>query len=108
MDHTTKQHYRMVAGDVYYHPAGKPEELGSTSLNAILTTKFNEGNVVTVKDLGTAQKSLQIQLHQRTQGMEVIVTDVIMTGMFDLGTMTPAEFLGTDPAGHQAAEPTVQ
>lgn len=104
-----KQHYFLAAGHVFFHPvvAGQEAgevEVGSTHLNAILTTSTE---YLTSNDLGRAQQALQLQMHSRTQGSEIKVVDVVFSSIISLGYMTPDEFLNT-PAAAESAEPTSQ
>lgn len=89
MEPSKKQFYFLASGQVYFHPTGKPEETTYSFENAIIA---NSTGKISTMDLGRAQQALQIQLHNKIQGQELIVVNVVFSGISPLGEMTHEEF----------------
>lgn len=84
-------HYYVIVGQVMFYEATKEDEVGTATLNAVISA---ETPYLTVTDLGRAQQAVQLQLHNRSPGVQLEVVDVILTNICPIGHMTPLQFLG--------------
>lgn len=80
--------YHLVTAQVVYQVNGQPE-ISSMHLNGIVTT--NTVNLPAAS-LGKAQQAVQLHFHQRHEGVDLMVLDVVITNLTNLGHMTPQEF----------------
>lgn len=93
----TKKYYFLVAGNVFFAPQGKgPEEIGTLSTNAIIST---DNGQLRASELGDAQRALAQAMQDRI-GAEnpVDLVDVQVLNICKLGHMLPSEFFNLQPA----------
>ena len=83
------KNYFMATGHVFFHEKDS-EEVQSTFENAVIASENAYLNTI---DLGRAQQAMQVQLHNKVQGIEIIVVDVKFATIFPLGAMTQTQFL---------------
>ena len=83
--------YHLVTAQVVYQVNGQPE-ISSMHLNGIVTT--NTVNLPAAS-LGKAQQAVQMHFHQRHEGVDLKVLDVVITNLVNLGHMSPQEFHAT-------------
>lgn len=96
---STKMHYFMIAGAVYFVPEDDLEAPPTAAdLNTISTT---ESRNFTARDLGQATQAMQIQLFKKAGEQRIRVVDCLFTNISYLGEMTPEEFM---PQGQNAEQ----
>ena len=91
---TKKRHYHLASALMVFQTKVNgelQEQINTVSMNTVLPTSENR---ITAEDLGKTQQNLQMQLHNRMEGVEVIVLDVVFNGFSYLGEMTQEEFYG--------------
>ena len=91
---TEKRHYHLASALMVFQTKVNgelQEQINTLSMNTVLPTSENR---ITAEDLGKTQQNLQMQLHNRMEGVEVIVLDVVFNGFSYLGEMTQEEFYG--------------
>lgn len=81
-------HYYMVAGQVIIQDG--EDSIISVPANGVLTTD-NYNHKINAHALGKAQQALQVFAANKLGEMPQVI-DVLITGIMDLGNMTPAEF----------------
>ena len=98
--------YHLVTAQVVYQVNGQPE-ISSMHLNGIVTTNTVD---LPAASLGKAQQAVQMHFHQRHEGVDLKVLDVVITNLVNLGHMTPQEFHaapeGTELRMRPEASPT--
>ena len=98
--------YHLVTAQVVYQVNGQPE-ISSMHLNGIVTTNTVD---LPAASLGKAQQAVQMHFHQRHEGVDLKVLDVVITNLTNLGHMTPQEFHaapeGTELRMRPEASPT--
>ena len=91
---TEKRHYHLASALMVFQTKVNgelQEQINTLSMNTVLPTSENR---ITAEDLGKTQQNLQMQLHNRMEGIEVIVLDVVFNSLSYLGEMTQEEFYG--------------
>ena len=83
--------YHLVTAQVVYQVNGQPE-ISSMHLNGIVTTDTVN---LPAASLGKAQQAVQMHFHQRHEGVDLKVLDVVITNLVNLGHMSPQEFHAT-------------
>ena len=94
MESPSKRHYYHASALMVFQTKVDGEEqepLNTITMNTVQPTTEQR---VTAADLGKTQQNLQMQLHSRMEGVEVIVLDVVFNGFSYLGEMTQEEFYG--------------
>ena len=94
MSEALKRHYYLASALLVFQTkvdGELKEDLNTLTMNTVMPV---EQNFITAADLGKTQQSLQIQLHKRMEGVEVVVLDVLFNGISYLGEMTKEEFYG--------------
>lgn len=103
---STRTWYHLVTAQIVYQVNGQPE-ISSMYLNGIVTT--NTVNLPAAS-LGKAQQAVQMHFHQRHEGVDLKVLDVVIMNLTNLGHMTPQEFHaapeGTELRMRPEASPT--
>ena len=91
---TQKRHYHLACALLVFQTKVNGElqdQINTLTLNTVLPT--DEKNI-TAAHLGMTHQNLHMQLHQRMEGVEVIVLDVVFNSLSYLGEMTQEEFYG--------------
>ena len=88
---STRIWYHLVTAQVVYQVVGQPE-ISSMHLNGIVTTDTVD---LPAASLGKAQQAVQMHFHQRHEGVDLKVLDVVITSLVNLGYMSPQEFHAT-------------
>ena len=88
---STRTWYHLVTAQIVYQVNGQPE-ISSMYLNGIVTT--NTVNLPAAS-LGKAQQAVQMHFHQRHEGVDLKVLDVVIMNLTNLGHMTQQEFHAT-------------
>ena len=103
---STRTWYHLVTAQIVYQVNGQPE-ISSMYLNGIVTTNTVD---LPAASLGKAQQAVQMHFHQRHEGVDLKVLDVVITNLTNLGHMTPQEFHaapeGTELRMRPEASPT--
>ena len=103
---STRTWYHLVTAQIVYQVNGQPE-ISSMYLNGIVTTNTVD---LPAASLGKAQQAVQMHFHQRHEGVDLKVLDVVITNLVNLGHMTPQEFHaapeGTELRMRPEASPT--
>lgn len=84
-----QQHYYLISTYVIFRRKGAdaPEQMG---LNTTITS---DKQAVIAKDIGRAQQSVQMALHQRLPGEIEDVIDVFIVNVSYLGKMSQRDFI---------------
>ena len=86
-----KLHRYLVAGEIVF--TIKDEDgndlINTVRLNSVLAVEHRN---ITVKDIGRAQQALQLNLHRRLDGEEVVVRDVVIISVCYLGHASEKDF----------------
>lgn len=94
-----KMHYHMICGEIIFKDASS-EIPSAVRCNGVLVDP--EKNIP-VRLLGKAQQILQLQFHQKMDGLVVTVVDVVLMNFMYLGFMTEEQFRKT-PEGMKVQE----
>ena len=86
-----KLHRYLVAGEIVFTIKDDDgnDLINTVRLNSVLAVEHRN---ITVKDIGRAQQALQMNLHRRLEGDEVVVRDVVIMAVNYLGYCTEKEF----------------
>ena len=86
-----KLHRYLVAGEIVFTIKDDDgnDLINTVRLNSVLAVEHR--NII-VKDIGRAQQALQMNLHRRLEGDEVVVRDVVIMNISYLGYCTEKEF----------------
>ncbi len=84
-----RKHYFMICAQIVFKVEGN-EEANVMSMNGIIT---QENTNITRDSLGQAQKTVQINFHQRMADVKFEIIDVIIQNIMHLGHMLQSEFM---------------
>lgn len=85
---TQKNHYHMIAGEIVFQDPSSELPVAIRA-NGVL---IDPGKEIPIRLLGKAQQILQINFHQKMEGVEVKVLDVVLINFMYLGHMTAEQF----------------
>lgn len=106
MTEPTKHHY-LIAGEIVFKSPEMETVNGMRANGILLTDTTNLG----IAAIGKAQQVLQANFFQKMQDPNLIIIDVIITGLIYIGLMTEEEFKRMPPGMTQkekAPEPTAE
>lgn len=87
-DPSIPHHHHLIYGEIVFKYKDH-EQIHSTRVNGVLITSDQK---ITIRQLGRAQQTLQLNFHQRMQDESIQVLDVILADFSYLGLMTKKEF----------------
>ena len=85
-----RSHHHLVCGEVMFHDKDNPAAVGTIKLN---TTIVSDSKDVPSRQIGQAQKMLQMLMFKRLEDPTIVVVDVCILSVSYLGHMTRADFL---------------
>lgn len=100
-DANLKLHHHLVTAEIVFTQKGQ-DQIAALRINGLLVSEQKE---IPVRSLGKAQQIVQMNFHQRMQGQEVEVVDVVIFNLTYLGEFTQEEFHKA-PEGTKLAEKT--
>lgn len=96
-----KLHHHLITAEIVFTQKGQ-DQVAALRINGLLISEQQE---LPVRSLGKAQQIVQMNFHQRMQGQEVEVVDVVIFNLTYLGEFTQEEFHKA-PEGTKLAEKT--
>lgn len=78
----------LITSEIVFSPKGM-EQIHSIRLNSVITNK--DGNLP-ARMVGRAQQSAQLQFHKRMEDPEIVIHDVVIMNITNLGYMTEEDF----------------
>lgn len=83
-----KYHHHMIVAEIVFMPKAD-SVVNSLRVNGVLVDPEKD---IPIRLLGKAQQIVQLQFHNRMEGQDIQVLDVVLMNFMYLGHMTEAEF----------------